>query len=174
MGMRHSAPTGTVRRVIDVRRATAADAEELMRLRVVMLTAVSGSAPTPGPWLAAGAQILRAQLGRADPPLAACVVDDPDVPGRLSACAVGSIETRLPGPRNPSGRVGYVYNVATDPAHRRRGYSRACMQALLQWYADQGVTAVDLRASREGEPLYSSLGFARVGEPGMRRTTRGH
>jgi GNAT superfamily N-acetyltransferase len=66
-----------------------------------------------------------------------------------------------------------VVNVTTDPAHRRRGNSRACMQALLQWYADKGVTAVDLRASREGEPLYSSLGFARVTEPGMWRSTSG-
>jgi GNAT superfamily N-acetyltransferase len=155
--------------MMEVRRATADDADELMRLRVVMLTGVGGAAPTPGPWQRAGTRLL------ADPSCAmtAFVVDDPDRPGRLAACVLGTVEQRLPGPRNPTGRVGYVFNVATDPGCRRRGYSRACLQALLDWYAEQGVTAVDLRASSDGEPLYASLGFRRVPEPGMRLTLPG-
>jgi GNAT superfamily N-acetyltransferase len=88
----------------------------------------------------------------------------------LAACAVGVIEQRLGGPANPSGLVGYVFSVATDPAHRRRGYSRACMQGLLAWFDDRRVSTVDLRASVEGEPLYRSLGFVRTVEPAMRLT----
>ena len=71
-------------------------------------------------------------------------------------------------PGNPTGLRGYVYNVATDPAYRRRGFSRACMTALLGWYAERGVGVVDLRASPEGEPLYTGLGFTRTKEPTMR------
>ena len=95
------------------------------------------------------------------------VAENPDGPG-LASCAVGLIEERLGNPFNPDGRVGYVFNVATDPAMRRRGYSRACMEALLQWFRDQGVRAADLTASPDGEPLYASLGFTRKPDPAMR------
>jgi GNAT superfamily N-acetyltransferase len=151
--------------MIDPRRAGADDAEELLRLRTVMLE-------TTGPWLAAGAAILRRQLGDPSDLVAAYVLDRPDGPG-LAACVVGAIDERLPGPHDPTGLRGYVYNVATDPRYRRRGYSRACMVGLLRWYGRRGVTAVDLRATPDGEPLYASLGFRRTKDPAMRLLSPG-
>ena len=79
----------------------------------------------------------------------------------------GLEDRRLPGPRDPVGLRGYVYNVATDPAYRRRGFSRACMTAVLEWFAERAVHLVDLRAA-DGEPLYASLGFVRTPDPAMR------
>jgi GNAT superfamily N-acetyltransferase len=156
--------------MIEVRRGTPGDADELMRLRVVMLSGMpAATAPEPGPWLRAGADILRRQLADPADRLAAFVVERPD--GGLAACVVGAIDERLPGPSAPNPFKGYVYNVATDPAYRRRGYSRVCMEALLAWYADRGVRQVDLRASPDGEPLYASLGFVRTKDPAMRRVT---
>ncbi|GAB1646384.1 GNAT family N-acetyltransferase [Krasilnikovia sp. MM14-A1259] len=96
------------------------------------------------------------------------VVAQPDAPNRLAACAVGTVETRLGGPGNPSGMTGYIFNVATDPAHRRRGYSRSCTTALLDWYRARGIVTVDLRATPEAEWLYRSLGFVRTPDPAMR------
>ncbi|MFE6134437.1 GNAT family N-acetyltransferase, partial [Streptomyces sp. NPDC056437] len=64
----------------------------------------------------------------------------------------------------------YVFSVATDRDMRRRGHSRACMEALLAWFEKRGVRKIDLRASSEGEPLYTSLGFARTPDPAMRLT----
>lgn len=61
-------------------------------------------------------------------------------------------------------------SVATDPDMRRRGYSRACMEALLAWFRERGVPRIDLRASCDGEPLYTSLGFVRTPDPAMRLT----
>jgi GNAT superfamily N-acetyltransferase len=161
---------GYLNGMIDVRHAVPEDADELMRLRVIMLTGMTGAPPTAGPWQEAGVTILRRGLG---PSLAAFVVDDVDRPGRLAACALGTIEQRLPNPQNASGRFGYVFNVATDPGCRRRGYSRACVQALLRWFDEHDVPAVDLKASPEGEPLYASLGFRHTTQPGMRRSS-GH
>ncbi|BFU43765.1 GNAT family N-acetyltransferase [Krasilnikovia sp. MM14-A1004] len=154
--------------MIHVRRATPADADELMRLRMVMLSGM-GAPVTGGPWLAAGADLLRRQLADPADRVAAFVVPRPDAPDALAACVVGAIDERLPGPNHPSPFKGYVYNVATDPGYRRRGYSRACMQALLAWYAERDVTLVDLRASRDGEPLYAALGFVPTPDPAMRR-----
>ncbi|RZU48977.1 ribosomal protein S18 acetylase RimI-like enzyme [Krasilnikovia cinnamomea] len=157
--------------MIPVRRATPTDADELMRLRVVMLSGM-GAPVAGGPWLTSGADLLRRQLADPAERVAAFVVARPDAPQTLAACVVGAIDERLPGPHNPSPFKGYVYNVATDPGYRRRGYSRACMRALLTWYAERGVTRVDLRASPDGEPLYTALGFVRTPDPAMRLITR--
>jgi GNAT superfamily N-acetyltransferase len=99
--------------------------------------------------------------------IAAFVVDRPDGAG-LASCALGVIEERLGGPADPLGRSGYVFSVATDPDMRRRGYSRRCVTALLEWFRSRGIHKVDLRASHEGEPLYRSLGFERTADPSMR------
>lgn len=141
------------------------DADELVRLRGVMMASVHGHAPIPGDWQRHAADTFR--IRTAEGTLAAFVVDRPDTSG-LAACAVGTIERRLGGPDNPTGDNGYVFNVATDPDQRRRGYSRACMVALLDWFQARGVTRISLTASTEGEPLYRSLGFADISVPTLR------
>jgi len=153
--------------MIDTRRAGVGDAAELLRLRSVMLDAMRPGGPDPQAWIDPGLAVVRPLLDPGNRTMAAFVVDRPDGPG-LASCVVGTIDQRLPGPTDPSGLRGYVLNVATDPAYRRRGFSRACMTALLDWYARRGIRAVDLRASAAGEPLYASLGFVRNSEPGMR------
>ena len=153
--------------MMDARRAGPHDAAELMKLRAVMLGSIRGAAPPSGDWQRTGEELLRARLVRGDRTFAAFVVDRPGEPG-LAACVVGQVDQRLPGPDDPTGLRGYVYSVATLPAYRRRGFSRACMTAVLDWFAEAGVATVDLRASAEGEPLYASLGFVRNRDPGMR------
>jgi GNAT superfamily N-acetyltransferase len=151
----------------EARRATAADVGELVRLRAVLLAHMSGQDPAGDDWRRAGDDLFRTRLDEPDPTMAAYVVDRPDRPGTLAACAVGAVDQRLGGPGNPAGTSGYVYSVATDPDQRRRGYSRQCVTALLDWYRDRGIAAVFLRASEQGEPLYRSLGFVRTPDPTM-------
>ncbi|MFI1992846.1 GNAT family N-acetyltransferase [Actinoplanes sp. NPDC020271] len=152
------------------RPATPADADELVRLRAVMLRSFEQTGWNDD-WREPARRTLLDQLGRADPSLGAFVVDRPGG-GGLAACALGNVDLRLGNPYNRSGLVGYVYNVVTDPDMRRRGFSRACMTALIEWFRERGVHAVDLRASAGGEPLYESLGFRRSAEPGMRLKLR--
>ena len=140
------------------------DADELVRLRAVLLTSMNPPNWDDG-WRKPAREALIDRLPSET--LAAFVVDRPDGPG-LASCAVGTIEHRLGAPGDPQGRTGYVFSVATDPDMRRRGFSRQCMTALLEWFHSQGVRKVDLRASAEAEPLYRSLGFARTPDPPMR------
>jgi GNAT superfamily N-acetyltransferase len=150
-----------------VRFATPEDIDEIVRLREVMLA----------PWFDMGdeswkpetAAILRRRLGEPEPTMAVTVVDAPDAPGVLAACATGVITERLPNPRNPSGRYGWVFNVVTDDRWRKRGFSRACTTELLAWFDGHAVPAVELLASEQGEGLYRQLGFAISEEPAMRR-----
>lgn len=160
----------------EARRATAEDAGELVRLRGVMLAGVNGREPVDDGWQQAAREALRRRLEEPEPTLVAFVVEQPGRPegaDTLAACVVGAVQHRLGGPGNPSGESGYVFSVATDPEHRRRGYSRRCMTALLGWYRERGIRVVDLRASPEAEPLYRSLGFVRTPDPAMRLRLEG-
>jgi ribosomal protein S18 acetylase RimI-like enzyme len=152
----------------EARKATAADAAELVRLRDVMLAGMARQEAADDGWREAARETLRTRLDEPNPVLVAFVVDRPDRPGALAACAVGFIQVRLARPGNLTGETGYVSSVATDPDHRRRGYSRSCMTALVDWFRQRGIATIDLRASAEGEPLYRSLGFARTPDPAMR------
>ena len=151
------------------------DAAELVRLRGVLMGVLTDG--TANGWQESSRRILRRRLAEAAPTMAGFVVDASDSTGhasegggRLAACAVGVVEERLGAPRNPQGLTGYVFNVATDPGHRRHGHARACTVALLDWFRSQGVGPVDLRATAEAEPLYASLGFERTDDPWMRAT----
>ncbi|GAB2607379.1 N-acetyltransferase [Paractinoplanes abujensis] len=153
----------------NVRRATAEDAPELVRLRGVLFGLPDDS--DQDGWREASRLILVRRLTAPSPTMAGFVVDQsPDTTGRLAASAVGIVEERLGGPGNPHGLVGYMFNVATDPAHRRHGYARACTAALLAWFTAEGAYTVDLRATPDAEPLYTSQGFARTADPAMRLT----
>ncbi|MEV8564516.1 GNAT family N-acetyltransferase [Streptomyces sp. NPDC051322] len=151
------------------RRATPDDAAELVRLRTIMLDSMAGKPSPDTGWQPAAVETLRAKLADPSGDLTAFVADRPDG-GGLASCVVGTIEYRLGGPRNPNGVSGYVFSVATDPDMRRRGLSRACMKALLDWFRERGVRKIDLRASPAGLPLYASLGFVRTPDPAMRLT----
>ena len=118
-------------------------------------------------WRAVTGEVLRAELGSDHPEVMVYVIDADD--GGLAACATGMVHRRLPSPTNPTTLAGHVSNVCTDTAYRRRGYARACMTGLLNWFATRGITRVDLRTSAEAEPLYESLGFRRTSDPAMRR-----
>ena len=44
-----------------------------------------------------------------------------------------------PGPRYRGDRLAFVYNVYTEPAHRRRGLARMVMEAIHAWCRDAGI-----------------------------------
>ncbi|GAB3167489.1 GNAT family N-acetyltransferase [Streptomyces incanus] len=148
---------------VRVRRAVPGDAEEVLRLRQVMIDSMARSSPATD-WHADALPVLRAKLAEPDGPFAAFVVDRPERDG-LSALVAGTIEYRIGGAHNPHGTDGYVFSVATAPDARRQGCARACMEALLEWFREHGVRRVRLTASAQAEPLYASLGFARRPDP---------
>ncbi|WP_030295964.1 GNAT family N-acetyltransferase [Streptomyces katrae] len=151
-----------------VRQATDADVAELVRLRALLFDSLGGEFFNPttaqGDWRSALAVVLKEQL-TADS-VRILVVDGGH---GLAACGIGTVEQRLPGPHLCNGRVGQVIGVVTDPAHRRRGHSRAIMGALLDWFREREAARVDLYASAEGEPLYRALGFDDHPDPALCR-----
>jgi len=151
--------------VPEVRRAAPDDATELTRLRRLMF-ADKGRDPglLDDDWQRRNVAHFRRRLAETDV-FAAYVVDRPG--GGLAACAVGWLNEHLIGTANQVGRVGYIANMSTDPAYRRRGYGRAALVALLAWLRSTGITTVDLHATPDGEALYRSLGFTDPTDPAL-------
>ncbi|MFB7947990.1 GNAT family N-acetyltransferase [Kitasatospora phosalacinea] len=135
-----------------VRPAVPDDAEELLRLRVDVLT----GQPATDAWRSTFLADMRARLGT-DPHLLTYVADAGD--GTLAACAIGVIYRGYDGPAYPDGRWGRVHTVVTDPRHRRRGLGEAVTRALVGELQDRGCSSVELIATEEGLPLYEKLGF---------------
>jgi GNAT superfamily N-acetyltransferase len=72
-----------------------------------------------------------------------------------------------PGPRYLGGSLAFVYNVYTEPAHRRQGLARRVMGAIHDWCRENGITSLALNASEDGQPLYESLGYVITPRPMM-------
>lgn len=65
-----------------------------------------------------------------------------------------------PLPNDETGKQGYIENVYTMPAHRRRGLARLLMTELLKWVREARVTKnIALHATSVAQPLYASLGW---------------
>jgi GNAT superfamily N-acetyltransferase len=142
-----------------VRRAEAADAADLVRLRAQMLADMGRS---PGdetdPWRASAEDWFTDRLGR-EREFASFVIDDPD--DGVIACSAGICDFHAPGPGNLTGVRGHVFNMSTLPGHRRRGYARACLEALLEWFRDETeARVINLNATQDGIALYRAVGFS--------------
>jgi GNAT superfamily N-acetyltransferase len=145
-----------------VRLATLADADVLVRQRIAMFTDMG--VPLDARVLD---QAFRAWLGEVMPrgSYRAWLVDAAD--GTV-ACGGGiTIIPWPPGPRYAGDRLAFVYNVYTEPPHRRRGLARLVMDTIHTWCRDEGIGSMALNASRDGKPLYESMGYAESTSPMM-------
>ena len=87
------------------------------------------------------------------------------------AVAAGAGITLLKWPPGPSAidgeRIAFVYNVYTEPAHRKRGVARRLMEAIHEWCSRNGVGAVALNAAPAAQHLYRSQGYRPAPSPMM-------
>jgi GNAT superfamily N-acetyltransferase len=145
-----------------VRLATLADADALVRHRIAMFTDM-------------GVSLDARELDRAfrawlrdvmpEGTYRAWLIDAPD---GTAACGGGiTIIPWPPGPRYAGDRLAFVYNVYTEPPHRRRGLARLVMETIHGWCRDEGIGSMALNASRDGKSLYESMGYAESTSPMM-------
>ena len=115
-------------RPFTVRRAAVADAAALTRLREAMLSDMGMLAAGADPGWREKAEAWFAQRLDDKDDFAAFVIEHPDL--GVVSCAAGVCDRHAPGPGNPGGVQGLIFNMSTDPRCRRRGYARACLDAL--------------------------------------------
>lgn len=56
-------------------------------------------------------------------------------------------------------RRATVLNVYVDPVFRRQGIARLLMRTMIEWCRNRRFARVYLHASKQGRPLYESMGF---------------
>ncbi len=61
-------------------------------------------------------------------------------------------------------KVGYVWSLYVDPAHRRQGLARRMTDACLAHLRAIGCRTVLLHSSQAGLPLYRAMGFEPTSE----------
>jgi len=122
------------------RRATEQDVAALVHLRSLMFSSMGFDVGgQDAAWRVAAADWLREQLTMPQQ-FAGFVMEHP-ADGVVCA-ALGSCDARAPSPNDVSGSHGHVFNICTEPAHRRSGYGQACLGALHAWFqTDTGVAS---------------------------------
>jgi GNAT superfamily N-acetyltransferase len=145
-----------------VRPATLDDVDVLVHHRVAMFRDM-GNVFDARPLEEAFAEWLRTVMPAGS--YRAWVVESDD--GVVVGGAGATIIPWPPGPRYPGESLAFVYNVYTDPAHRRRGLARLLMETLHAWCRERGVASVALNASEDGRPLYEAMGYAVTPSPMM-------
>ena len=146
------------------RPATLDDVGALVHHRIGMFTDMGLSIDRPAieaafrRWLA---EAMPAGIYRA------WVVDDGAPDGSIVAGGGITILPWPPGPRSLGTRIAFAYNVYTEPSHRRRGLARMIMDAIHAWCRENGIAAIALNASTDGQPLYESMGYGVTPSPMM-------
>ena len=63
----------------------------------------------------------------------------------------------------PSGRLGLLSSMFTDPEYRRRGIARELLRRVVEEARNYGCGAVHITASDMGVKLYTDFGFSHNG-----------
>src|SRR2546425_1389057 len=63
-----------------------------------------------------------------------------------------------PGPHYAGDRLAFVYNVYTEPLHRRRGLARLGIDAIHALGRSARAASLALNTSKDGRPLYQAPG----------------
>jgi len=138
---------------MEIRKALPGDAEDLVRLREIMLEQVIG-----GPLSQQDLQNLRDFFDRwgYDDPL--CLVAEED--GEVLGCIATSFYSHFPSPKNPSGMQAEIHNFAVYEQHRGKGIGRVLFSRILQECRERNVGRISLYATDMGRPIYESFGFS--------------
>lgn len=79
---------------------------------------------------------------------------------RVIGYIMGEIQTRKP--IYPAGKYAFISDICVTEEYRRSGVGRALVQSLMEWFQQQGVTAVELFVA-EANPVslafWQAMGF---------------
>ncbi|MBR6376614.1 MAG: GNAT family N-acetyltransferase [Oscillospiraceae bacterium] len=83
--------------------------------------------------------------------------------GRIIGTSGMSIVEKPPWFGCPSGRIGLLSSMYTDPNYRRRGIAKALLGRVVEEARGQGCGVVQITASDMGVLLYADFGFEKNG-----------
>jgi len=138
---------------MEIRKAVPQDADDLVRLRAIMLEQVIGG-PVPGEDI----KVMEEFFGSWDYDDPLCLVAEEE--GQVLGCIAVSFYRFFPGTRNPSGMLAVIHNFAVYEEHRGKGVGKSLFLWILRECRERGVGRISLNATEMGKPLYESFGFS--------------
>jgi GNAT superfamily N-acetyltransferase len=150
--------------MVEIRRATAADAEQIGRQRVCMFEDAGFSTEAKmGPMLAAFVAWVRPRLD--DGSYAGWLAEDE---GRMVAGAGLWVMDWPPHYLDPEPQRAYLLNFYVAPEMRRRGLAQRLLALAVNEAKARGIKVVTLHASKFGKPVYEQNGFEMSNEMMLR------
>lgn len=140
---------------MEVRLATAEDADQLARLRYEFRAAVNRPMETEAEFLARCVPWMRARLGGEGPWRCWVVADGSVLVGHLWL----SLIEKIPNPAPELERHAYITNVYVRPTGRGVGAGRDLMEAALAYCREQQVDSAVLWPTARSRTLYARHGF---------------
>ncbi|WP_151736210.1 GNAT family N-acetyltransferase ['Paenibacillus yunnanensis' Narsing Rao et al. 2020] len=138
---------------MEIRAANIQDVGQILENRLKFLQEIKGE-PVPDQVRENTRQYLKEHL--ADDTWIACLALDGE---SIVSSAILSMYEVLPTLSNPGGRTGYLFNVYTLPAYRRKGLSQAVLGKLIREARARGLGKIYLDYTADGKSLYEKLGF---------------
>ncbi|MFW9930070.1 MAG: GNAT family N-acetyltransferase [Candidatus Thorarchaeota archaeon] len=84
--------------------------------------------------------------------------------GNIIACGGLVIDQHPPGPRNFTGKVGYIMNLVVDEDYRNNGIATRIMNTILAYIKEKEISFVSLHATEMGRSIYEKFGFNSTNE----------
>ena len=84
--------------------------------------------------------------------------------GKVVASVILQLREAIPTPLSPLFVRGYLFNLYTEPSHRRRGLAARLTEAAMDLARELGIEIMELHASLEAEGLYQRMGFVPTSE----------
>ena len=131
---------------LELRNAIADDFDEILRLVHIMI-ADQGFGEVSNNWHTAARNVFT--QGLTNGTFTARVIDDPETPGRLVACAIGIISQRMPAFWLPNGKMGYIQWLFVKPEWRRKGLAQLIVQSLITWFTGRDIERVEVHSTPE-------------------------
>lgn len=145
--------------MIQIKKTTEDDIEDLMSVRLEMLREVNDLPPD--------AQFSKTLvdcsheyfLNGDQTTVLAIDSGDDGKESKIIGCASISYITIMPTFDHPAGKRAHLMNVYTRAEFRRSGVGKLMVEFLIDEAKSQGVTEISLDATQAGRPLYEKLGF---------------
>ena len=138
---------------VEIRRATLADLELLMKWRMAVLHEVFSIPPCdPMPELEQKNRRYYQTMLQTEGHIASFAYVGSEIVGCGGVC----LYQEMPSPDNPSGDCAYLMNIYTLPEFRGQGIGKKIVNWLINQAAQRKIY---LETSPSGRPLYQRMGF---------------
>lgn len=150
--------------MIQIKKTTEDDIEDLMSVRLEMLREVN-DLPPDVQFSKTLVDCSREYFLNGDQTTVLAIDSGDDgKESKIIGCASISYITIMPTFDHPTGKRAHLMNVYVNKNYRRQGIAQKMIESLIEEAKFRGVTEISLDATQAGRPVYKKLGFCENAE----------